>query len=182
LKHATVLSPVSRDTTIRMNNDSTPCPASGHGASLAQWLRPGSLLVYLRMLRLPKDVFVDGRCYGYWRILDPTCASALKQLVADSGWRFFRMEPIVDVSAFGKDEPSALANALRKATRTVENENLNGLEIVRVQGGKRFSLHTARILAVAGHIQKAQHYEPAGRNSAFKPVERQLVVKGRNLQ
>lgn len=182
MKHAAVLSPDLGDTTIRTNNDSARCPASGHGARLAEWLVPGSLLVYVRMLRLPKDTFVDGRCYGYWRILDLSCASALAQLVADSGWRFFRMEPVIDVRGFGTDDASALASALGKATRAVENENLNALEIVRIEQGKRLGLRTARIFAVARHIQKSHRYDRPGRNAAFRPVEPQSIENGRNLQ
>lgn len=181
MKHATVVSPVTSGTTIRANN-SAPCTATGHGASLKEWITPGSLLVYVRMLRLPENVLVDGRCYGYWRILDPTCASALDQLVADSGWHFFRMEPVVDVRAFGTSQASALASALRKATGSVENENLNALEVVDLEYGTRVGLHTARILAFARHIQNGRLYNGGGRSPAFRPLAGQLDIRRRKLQ
>lgn len=182
MKHATVLSPALCDMTIRANNNSVPCTAVGHGARLSDWLTPGSLLVYIRMLRLPQNIYLDGRCYGYWRILDSTCASALQQVLVDSEWQFFRMEPLIDVRAVGRDDSSALASALRKGTKAVETDNLNALEILRVEFSRRLGLHSARLVGVARHIQEGRRYDHGRRNSSFKPVERQSDMTGGKSQ
>lgn len=160
----------------------TACTATGHGESLAEWLTPGSMLVYVRMLRLPEDIHVDGRCYGYWLILDPACAAALEELVVDSGWQFFRMKPLIDVNAFGRTEASALAGVLQKATRKVENENLNAPEVAGVECSRKLGLHTARILAWARHVQNAPRYHYAGGDPIFRPTNESLEARRRNVQ
>lgn len=167
---------------VQQTTKDVACTATGHGTSLADWLTPGSMLVYVRMLRLPNHARVDGRCYGYWQILDPACAAATEELIVNAGWQFFRMEPMIDVNAMGVARSSTLANALRKATRAAENESLNALEIVSVEQRKLLGLHTARIVAFARHIQRAAQYEYCGDNPAFRPIRGSLHVTGRKLQ
>lgn len=115
-------------------------------SKLRNIIRPGSVLVYARMIRLPSELILEGWPFGRWSILGGVNGWKLEGALRSRGWHFRRWKTLARwgwrFSHYG-----ALACALQKIVRHAENDYRNTVEIKDVSSGRIFGLHLVRVSA-----------------------------------
>src|SRR5512146_3311321 len=120
----------------------TTPPARLTRSAPAPLITPGTLVVNHWLLGLPKSLRTGGYPYGSQsRIYPAAMNSQVQCTLANAGWQFLRLEPLVRTRAIAAQREEALGRAMGKALRKIRKENLNALEVVEVKVQKFLGWH-----------------------------------------
>jgi hypothetical protein len=149
----------------------TTTPARLTRSVLTPLIKPGTLVVNHWLLCLPESLRTGGYPYGSQsRIYPAAMNSQVQCTLANAGWQFLRMEPLVRTRAIAAQREEALRRALGKALRKVRKENLNALEVVEVKVQKFLGWHLATLVAQARQVQISPRYDYGGCGQVLWPV------------
>ena len=110
---------------------------------------------------LPKGLQIESELYiPGWRVVRSLDGYGLDRKIHDAGWTFFCLAYETKATVFGIDAENMLRRAIERilATRKVEAEKFNSLEIVRVAwwSSKRFlGIRQVTVSARSRHIQES---------------------------
>ncbi|HWR16800.1 MAG TPA: hypothetical protein VN577_18380 [Terriglobales bacterium] len=120
-------------------------------SKLRDVIRPGSVLVYSRMIRLPHELSLEGWPFGKWSILGGIEGGTFERELRTRGWQFRRW-PRLGAWATGFSYYAALALAIEKLTSCGERQYRNALEISTVRDWRILTVHFVRITAVPATV------------------------------
>jgi hypothetical protein len=149
----------------------TGMPATLTCSEVAPLITPGTLVVNHWLLNLPVDLRIDGYQYDHHARIYPAWLSRqVHRSLANDGWQFLRMGPLVHGRAISWRGEKALCRALRRVLHKVRNENLNALEIVNVKMRKLLGCYLASVVAQARNVQISRRYDYGGCGQVFWPI------------
>ncbi len=116
------------------------------------FVKPGIVLVregvqFPRPVELKSDASHPG-----WNVVESTAAELDRQ-VAEAGWHFFWMAPVIEASDFALDPGKAVTKTLGRLLTEVGRFNAVEIENVRVKSF--LGLHYATVRGHARHIQQS---------------------------
>jgi hypothetical protein len=91
------------------------------------------------------------RGWGALRVLDST---ELEGQIRGHGWHFFFIVPAIAVRSVGLSRSTAIAKAIGRAARKVDEQGLNAVEVISLDATRVLEVYAARLHVQPRHIRK----------------------------
>lgn len=109
-------------------------------SKLRDVIRPGSVLVYARMIRFPSELILEGWPFGRWAILGGISGGRFELELRSRGWQY-RHWPRLRAWGIGFSDYTAIAFALDKLISRAERQYRNALEIKSIRSCRLLGIH-----------------------------------------
>ena len=116
-------------------------------------IKMGSLLL-AEGTNLPASVLLESTsCAPGWRLIQHVNLRGFKELIAQAGWHFLFIATLLETTAYGWNQETAISKAMRRITAQSKAAKYNCVEVMRVEANRFLGIPYVKVTAHSRQIQ-----------------------------